>query len=44
MKILELVPAVFAKLSRNFISHLAATVPLLETDNIPQVCGYIIEI
>ena len=38
----ESVPAVFAKLSEIFISHLAAAVPLLEISNISLVCRYII--
>ena len=44
-EILELVPAVSAKLSWNFIRHLAAAVPLLKTGNdISPICRYIIEV
>ena len=41
---LESVPLLFAKLSWNFLSHKAAAVTVLETDNISPVCRYMIEI
>ena len=41
---LELVPSLCAKVSWNFIRHLATAVPLLEIDNISPVCRYIVQI
>ena len=37
-------PSLLAKLSWNFFCHLAATVPMLETNNISLVCPYNIKI
>ena len=37
---LGLEPSLLAKLSWNFICHLAATVPMLQTNNISLVCPY----